>query len=308
MRFKSNIIDVPKQICFFIFAAFSLLSCGCNSADVAVNRPAQNNISKTNSNISVNTIKESDKPLNKDFIANLPEDFQMPDDAVGKRLLKEYGALFVAQGKIVVPKKVIFKDAADVSGWQADIAVLTETVGGVEIQLQAAAMIALKEAVEEAKAHNKKITPRGADAARRSYEDTEKLWASRVGSGLEHWSSNGRITAQTAGRIRALTPFEQVPEIFKLEAEGIFFSKDLSKSIIFSVAPPGSSQHLSMLALDVSEFGDAEVREVLARHGWFRTVISDLPHFTYLGLNEQELPGAGLKKAEKDGQIFWVPN
>jgi hypothetical protein len=293
---------------FFIFATFSLLLCACNSADVAVNRPAQKSVSKTNSNISVNKIEESDKPLNKDFRANLPEDFQIPDDAVGKRLLKEYGAVFVAKGKIVVPQKVIFKDAADVSGWQADIAVLTETVGGVEIQLQAAAMIALKEAVEEAKAHNKQITPRGADAARRSYEDTEKLWASRVGPGLVHWRSNGRITAETADRIRALTPFEQVPEIFKLEAEGIYFSKDLSKSIIYSVAPPGSSQHLSMLALDVSEFGDAEVREVLARHGWFRTVISDLPHFTYLGVNERDLPGAGLKKAEKDGQIFWVPN
>jgi len=43
--------------------------------------------------------------------------------------------------------------------------------------------------------------------------------------------------------------------------------KSLDKSIIYSVAPPGASQHLSMLALDVKEFQNAKVRETLARHG-----------------------------------------
>ena len=63
-----------------------------------------------------------------------------------------------------------------------------------------------------------------------------------------------------------------------------------------------------MLALDVSEFENANVRRILADHGWFQTVASDLPHFTYLGVKESELPGLGLKKVTNAGRDFWVPN
>ena len=47
---------------------------------------------------------------------------------------------------------------------------------------------------------------------------------------------------------------------------------------------------------------------VLARHGWFQTVLSDLPHFTYLGLDEHELSARGLRRVEAAGQTFWVPD
>ena len=50
------------------------------------------------------------------------------------------------------------------------------------------------------------------------------------------------------------------------------------------------------------------VRAILARHGWFQTVLSDLPHFTYLGLAEDELPQHGLKRVVVNGQTFWIPN
>ena len=62
-----------------------------------------------------------------------------------------------------------------------------------------------------------------------------------------------------------------------------------------------------MLALDVAQFGDARVRRILARHGWFQTVASDKPHFTYLGVAESDLPGLGLHSSQIDGQIFWTP-
>ena len=99
-----------------------------------------------------------------------------------------------------------------------------------------------------------------------------------------------------------------MPEILELEKKKIFFSKDLSKSIIYSVAPPGTSQHLAMLAFDAAEYKNEQVREILARHKWFQTVVSDLPHFTYLGVKEKELPDLGLKKVENCGQVFWIPN
>ena len=101
---------------------------------------------------------------------------------------------------------------------------------------------------------------------------------------------------------------EQIAEIFKLEEQGIYFAKSLDKSIIYSVAPPGTSQHISMLALDVKEHGNAKVREILANHGWFQTVVSDLPHFTYLGAKETDLPNLDLKKVSDGGRVYWIPN
>jgi hypothetical protein len=108
--------------------------------------------------------------------------------------------------------------------------------------------------------------------------------------------------------LRQLPLHEQVKEVLKLEESGIYFSKDFSKSILYSIAAPGTSQHMSMLALDVTQFADARVRQILARHGWFQTVKSDLPHFTYLGVEEKDLPRLGLRQVKSGAQLFWIPN
>ena len=242
------------------------------------------------------------------FPANLPADFVQPLDETGRRLLKEYGAVFLARGDAIPPKTVVFRDEKEVEAFQGGVPKSVETIGGVTIHLQAAAMQALKEAAAEAVNGGASITPKGADAAARSYRDTVGLWASRIGPGLAHWTAKRKISAAEAARIRALPPFDQVPEILKLESRGIYFSTDLSKSILYSVAPPGSSQHLSMLALDVAEHENPRVRAVLAKHGWYQTVISDLPHFTFLGVTEDRLPKLGLKKASNAGRVFWIPD
>lgn len=242
------------------------------------------------------------------FEANLPSGFERPADDVGRKLLKEYGAVFIARGGAKPPTTVIFKDEAAVSSFQSSLTKSKKTIGGVSIELQSAAMDALEKAVAEARASGKSITPRGADAARRNYNGTVELWKSRVEPGLKHWTGKGRITASDATRISGLSPFEQVPEILKLESQGIFFAKDLSKSIIYSVAPPGTSQHLSMLALDIAEHDQADVRAILRKHGWYQTVVSDLPHFTFLGVPENELSGLGLKKETNDGREYWLPS
>ena len=118
----------------------------------------------------------------------------------------------------------------------------------------------------------------------------------------------GKIPAEQADAIRSLSPYGQVPEVFALEEQGIFFAKDLSKSIIYSVAPPGASQHLSLLAFDVSEFENSKVRQILAENHRYQTVTSDLPHFTFLGVAASELEGLGLRVVEHHGRNFWVPN
>ena len=241
------------------------------------------------------------------FEKNLPKDFEMPTESVGKKLLKEYGSLFVAKGEAIAPKTVIFKDEAAVSSFQSSLKTTSEKIGAFNIELQSAAMISLKEASAEAKQVNLNITPRTADSAKRTYSETVTLWASRVNPGLEHWVKQGKLPKAEADRIKSLSPFEQVSEIFKLEEQGMFFAKSLDKSIIYSVAPPGTSQHLSMLALDINEHDKKQVREILAKHGWFQTVVSDLPHFTYLGAKETELPNVGLKKSDDGDRTFWIP-
>ncbi|MCA1622134.1 MAG: hypothetical protein LC795_23260 [Acidobacteria bacterium] len=144
--------------------------------------------------------------------------------------------------------------------------------------------------------------------ARRGYADTVRLWNSRLLPALEYWRGQGRLTPEEADRVRALPVREQVGAVLGLERRGIYFSKDFSKSILYSVAAPGASQHLSLLAFDVSEYADARVRATLARHGWFRTVRNDHPHFTYLGLGETQLPSRGLRKLNTPDGEFWVPN
>src|SRR2546422_4320125 len=105
-----------------------------------------------------------------------------------------------------------------------------------------------------------------------------------------------------------LFPYTTLFRSLDLEKNEIYFSKDLSKSILYSIAAPGTSQHIAMLALDVTEFQDPRVREILAKHGWFQTVLSDLPHFTFLGLKEDDLPKHGLKSVVVNEQTFWIPN
>lgn len=177
------------------------------------------------------------------------------------------------------------------------------------IELQPAAMRALLAAREEARAEGLDITPRdGSESARRGYADTVRLWNSRLLPALEYWRAQGRLTDEEAERVRRLPVREQVGAVLELERAGVYFSKDFSKSILYSVAAPGASQHLSLLAFDAAEYADGHVRQILARHGWFRTVRSDYPHFTYLGLPESRLPAHGLKRVETVYGEFWVPN
>lgn len=241
-----------------------------------------------------------------EFESNLPEGFEMPDDPVGKRILKEYGALFVAKG-VEVPKSAVFRGEDDVRSFQSRLSVSSETMGGFEVVLQSRALEALRKAKAEAREAGKDVTPRGSDSAKRAYRDTVGLWESRIGPGLKHWVGQGRLSQSEADRIRSLEPFAQVPEILKLEQAGMFFSKDLSKTVLYSVAPPGTSQHLSMLALDINEFNDREVIAIMNRNGWFQTVVSDLPHFTFLGLGAGELASRGLTSVRSGGREFWIP-
>jgi hypothetical protein len=229
-------------------------------------------------------------------------------DAVARRVLEDYGAIFVAK-KVVPPPVCVFQSEEEVTAFQERAGYVTERMGYDDVELQPEAMKQLLKARDEAQKENLDITPRdGAEAGRRSYEDSLHLWKTRFEPALTYWLSQGRLTEEQVKRLKGLPLRDQIAEVLELEKSGIFFSKDLSKSILYSIAAPGTSQHIAMLAFDVMEFDNPRVREILAKYGWFQTVLSDLPHFTFLGLKEKDLPKHGLKSLEVDGQIFWIPN
>ena len=217
--------------------------------------------------------------------------------------------MFVGSEKVLPPPLCVFSSEEQVTRFQTAAGRVAATIGEAVIELQPAAMSGLLQARAQALAEGLDITPRdGAEAARRTYADTVRLWNSRFLPALDHWTSLERLSQPDAERLRGLPVNEQVPEVLELEKEGIFFSKDLSKSVLYSIAAPGTSQHIAMLAFDANEFFDKRVREILTYHGWFQTVLSDLPHFTFLGLAESDLAGRGLKSVKVDGQTFWIPD
>jgi hypothetical protein len=231
------------------------------------------------------------------------------EDPVSRRVLEDYGAMFLAVTNVLPPPVCMFTSEAEVLKFQMEARPTAAVIGGAEIELQPAAMNALLAAREEARASGLDITPRGgSEAARRSYDDTLRLWNTRFLPALTHWSKLGRLSKEQVANLRQLPLRDQVREVLELEKGCIFFSKDFSKSILYSIAAPGTSQHIAMLALDVDQFMNERVRRILARHGWFQTVKSDLPHFTYLGLEEADLPSRGLRAVVSGNQLFWIPN
>ena len=318
---KTNKINIRKLAGFTIVMSAGLIFSACWSSDSgsrsskdgkwetfsASPSPGKDSKSASDEN-SNNDMNKTENPKPGGFTANLPGGFSAPNDPVGKKMLKEYGAMFVATGGAVAPDKVVFANEAEVSAWQSSVSKQAENIGGTNIELQTPAMNALKKAIKEAEQNGLTISPRGEDAARRNYSGTVSLWESRVNPALTHWVGKGRLQQTEAERIKSMPIPEQIAEIFRLEDQGMYFAKSLDKSIIYSVAPPGTSQHISMLALDVKEFENPQVRQILAANGWFQTVVSDLPHFTFLGAKESDLPALGLKKVSGDGRVYWIPN
>ncbi len=241
-----------------------------------------------------------------------------PSDPVAARVFRDYGAMWVGNNDVFAGFKqtadgafvadCVFDNDAEVSLYHSSVSSKSLNVGGTTITLQADAMDALVAARSEAAAAKLNITPRGGStAARRTFDDTLRLWRSRFLPGLEHWVALGKIRRADADAAKRLDIREQVAQVLAWEENGWYFSKDFSKSILYSVAAPGASQHIFLVALDVEQFANPKVRAILAKHGWFQTVKSDLPHFTYLGVDEKELPSLGLQTVAVGGQKFWIP-
>lgn len=230
-------------------------------------------------------------------------------DVVINRVMREYGSIFVVADHAAPPPVCMFTNQDEVANFQQKVGFVSQEIAGTRIELQPAAMEALQKARGEAQQIGLDITPRdGAEAGRRNYADTVRLWKSRFEPACDHWLKEGRLTIEQIEKLKTLSVKEQVAEVLLLEKQGIYFNKFFNNSILYSVAPPGTSQHLSMLALDVNEYDNPQVREILARYGWFQTVKNDQPHFTFLGHERKNLNSVGLREATTRSGKFWIPN
>src|SRR5215831_1336472 len=137
-----------------------------------------------------------------------------PDgDVVARRVLHDYGAMFVAADSVLPPPACVFtseeqvKQIQEQAGWNA------EKIGSATIELQPAAMDALLRARTVAANEGLNISPRdGAEGAGRNYADTVRLWNSRFLPALDHWQRAGRLAADQADRLLGLPINQQVAE------------------------------------------------------------------------------------------------
>jgi hypothetical protein len=229
------------------------------------------------------------------------------EDPVQDRLLRDYGALFVSAQGVTLPPACLLSEAATVA-FQAAVTGKVQRIGGIGVRLQPAAADALAAAVAEAERQGTPIVPKAADAAARDYAATAELWRSRVTAGLAHWRRAGKLTRAEADGVAGLPLAAQIAEVLRLEGTGLLFGTHEAGPILSSVAAPGASQHLSLLAFDVRDYDDPVVLAAMADHGWFRTVAGDAPHFTYLGLAADELVDHGLREEQVGGRTYWVPD
>lgn len=241
------------------------------------------------------------------FLRRLPSRLALPPSGVGRQILAAYGAMFLARG-VRLPPVVIFPNAQACAAWQNSVPQMRRRIYGHWVDLQIRPMQALLAAEAAARRQGLKIIPRGHGASRRDYAGTVALWQSRVDPGLRYWVGHHRLAAARAAAIRQMPIAQQVGVILQLQTRGMFFSLGEKKNILYSVAAPGTSQHIAMLALDVQDTANPELRRILEAHGWFQTVLSDTPHFTYLGLPQSQLAAMGLKRVIWGGRPFWVPN
>ena len=128
-----------------------------------------------------------------------PEQLCDPADPCARRLLSEYGAMFVASDAVAVPPVCVFRDEREVSSFQQRAGSRAADFDGVTIELQPAALDALVAARDDARREGLDITPRdGPEAGRRDFADTVRLWESRVRPALRYWIEAGRVEADEA--------------------------------------------------------------------------------------------------------------
>lgn len=183
-------------------------------------------------------------------------------------LLRAYGAAFINPNpEIKLPPKIVFADDKEVKAFQA-----TLTMGKVnntnDCYLQKAAANAFNRAKAQVAIALK--SGYGASDCTRDFATNLRFW--------RKYAHNKTL--------------EKIKEGKETKILGI-------------VAPPGASQHLWGLAIDL-QVTNAKQKQALYQNGWFQTVEDDIPHWTYLGEPLDKLAELGLQNKVVRGASYWV--
>lgn len=244
------------------------------------------------------------------FRASVERHLAWPASALEERLLREYGApIAAADSSLRRPSAVVLFDADALVREQRRLALDSAIVGTDTVTLQAPALRALRDVMSRARRSHLRLTLVGdRSASLRQFTDTELFWTTRVDRRLRRLTDDGEMTVKRADSIRVMPLREQVERVLELEDRGFCFGGTGEKTILHSVAAPGSSQHLFGYAIDVAEHADARIRRLLEAAGFRQTVLDDQPHFTWLGvMPDRELRRRGLIRVRSGGRTYWVP-
>ncbi|MEH2044935.1 D-alanyl-D-alanine carboxypeptidase family protein [Nostoc sp.] len=183
-------------------------------------------------------------------------------------LLRSYGAVFVNPDiEIKLPPKDIFANEQETQKFQATLR-MGHVDGTNDCYLQKPAADALNKA--RTQQHIPLKSGYGSGDCTRTFNTNLKFW--------NKYANNQVLAKVQQGK---------------------------ETKILGLVAPPGTSQHLWGLAIDL-HVGSKEQRKALNQNGWFQTVENDVPHWTYVGLSEENLPLFGFKKKVVQSITYWI--
>ncbi|WP_337884247.1 D-alanyl-D-alanine carboxypeptidase family protein [Fischerella thermalis] len=183
-------------------------------------------------------------------------------------LLRAYGAAFVNHNpEVQLPSKVLFKDDKETKEFQA-----TLTMGKVNGTNNCYLQKAAADALNRAKA--------------------------QVSIALKSGYADSDCTRSFAANVRFWRKYANDKTLARIQ-------KGQETKILGTVAPPGASQHLWGLAIDLRVSSEAQ-RQALNQNGWFRTVEYDAPHWTYIGYPPDKLGDLGFQNKVIGGISYWL--
>ena len=183
-------------------------------------------------------------------------------------ILRSYGAAYVnRQPGIKLPQKIIFANEKETKEFQTTLT-MGRVNGTRNCYLQKPAAGALNKARSQVRIPL--MSSNGNVNCTRSFAKTVKLW--------RKYANNHTLEKVRQGK---------------------------ETRILGIVAPPGTSQHLWGLAVDIRVTNQAQKR-ALNQNGWYRTVKNDTPHWTYLGYSPEKLTTLGFKNQVIKGVRYWL--
>lgn len=181
--------------------------------------------------------------------------------------------------------------------WQnTDFVEIELDAKGVKHRLQPLVAKKLNDAIKDLEAAGIKFKVRGRDGVFRSWRSAERIWSNRIEREIVYHrgllESSDTLSNQFLDEIKNLGVqkkyLEQAALIFWIEnnyTPKMMFGKLHKGPLYASCAAPGTSHHSLGIAidLDIVTLRNSQSLKIMAKHGFFRCIVSDFAHFVYLG-------------------------